>query len=115
MKKIALFAFNGSPMCFIHVLLNGIRLREKGNQTKIIVEGEATRLIPDMFDEKTMLYNFSKRALELEIIDGVCEACSKKMGTYDVVLKKGLKTLNDLFGHPSMDRYLADGYEIITF
>ena len=26
MKKIALFVFNGDPMCFIHVLLNALGL-----------------------------------------------------------------------------------------
>jgi hypothetical protein len=29
MKKIALFVFNGDPMCFIHVLLNALDMEEK--------------------------------------------------------------------------------------
>lgn len=29
MKKVALFAFNGDSMCFIHVLLNALDLKEE--------------------------------------------------------------------------------------
>jgi hypothetical protein len=29
-EKLALFAFNGDAMCFVHVLLNGLDLKVKG-------------------------------------------------------------------------------------
>lgn len=37
MKKIALFVFNGDPVCFIHVLLNGLDMKAKGMEGRIIV------------------------------------------------------------------------------
>ena len=46
MQKVALFVFNGDPMCFIHVLLNALDLKEKGAEPRIVVEGSATKLIP---------------------------------------------------------------------
>jgi hypothetical protein len=30
MKKVALFAYNGEVMCFVHVLLNALDMREEG-------------------------------------------------------------------------------------
>jgi hypothetical protein len=33
MKKIALFVFNGDPMCFIHVLLNALDMKERSSGT----------------------------------------------------------------------------------
>jgi hypothetical protein len=36
MKKAALFVFNGDPMCFIHVLLNALDMKEKGYEVKTI-------------------------------------------------------------------------------
>jgi len=30
MKKVALFAFNGELMCFVHVLLNALEMKDKG-------------------------------------------------------------------------------------
>ena len=48
MKKIALFVFNGDPMCFIHVLLNALDMKERGYEAKIIIEGAATKLLPEL-------------------------------------------------------------------
>lgn len=115
MKKVALFAFNGNPMCFIHVLLNGIGFRENGYIVKIIIEGEATKLIPEFFNNKSMIYNLVTKAIDNGIIEGVCEACSKKMNTYDIAKNNGLNILNDIMGHPSMEKYVSDGFSIITF
>jgi len=36
-KKIALFAFNGKAMCFVHVLLNALDMNEKGYDVKVII------------------------------------------------------------------------------
>ena len=41
MKKFALFVFNGDPMCFIHVLLNALDMRDKGYDARIVIEGSA--------------------------------------------------------------------------
>ena len=46
--KVALFVFNGDPMCFIHVLLNALDLNEKGIEAHNIVEGAATKLLPEL-------------------------------------------------------------------
>lgn len=115
MKKMCFFAFRGEPMCFTHVLLNGLRFKEMGYETKIVIEGESTKIIPVMFDENSILYNLMKKALNLGIIEGVCETCSKKMGTYEFASNKGLKMLNDMMGHPSIEQFVTNGYQIITF
>ena len=56
MKKIALFVFNGDSMCFIHVLLNALDMNEKGYESKIVIEGAATRLIPDLAKKDNPLH-----------------------------------------------------------
>ena len=48
MKKTALFVFNGDPMCFIHVVLNALDMHTKGEDVKIIVEGAAVKLVPEL-------------------------------------------------------------------
>ena len=51
MKKVVLFAFNGEPMCFVHVLLNALDMKEKGFEVRVVIEGAATKLIPDLAAE----------------------------------------------------------------
>jgi len=85
MKKIALFAFNGDFMCFIHVLLNALDMKERGYDVKIVIEGSATKLIPELAKEGNPMYELYRKARELDLIDGACQACSHKMGTLEAV------------------------------
>lgn len=52
---------------------------------------------------------------DLQLIEGVCRACSNKMGTLEAAQKEGLRLLDDMSGHPSMETYRREGFEIITF
>jgi hypothetical protein len=115
MKKIALFVFNGDPMCFIHVLLNALDMSEKGDEAGIVVEGNATRLIPELIREENPLHKLWHKAKSQGLIYGVCRACSSKMGTLKDAQAQNLPLLDDMSGHPGMAGYMNKGYEIITF
>ena len=115
MKKIALFVFNGDPMCFIHVLLNALDMKEKGYEGKIVIEGAATKLIPDLAKEDNPLHGLWKKVNAAGLVDGACKACSNKMRTLEAAKGLGLKLLDEMTGHPSMARYRDEGFEIVSF
>lgn len=115
MKKFALFVFNGDPMCFIHVLLNGLDLKEKGHSPRIILEGASVQLIPELVKPDHPLNKLWTKSLALEIVEGVCKACANKLGTLEDAKKQGLPLLDDMAGHPGMAGYEARGFQIITF
>jgi hypothetical protein len=115
MKKIALFVFNGDPMCFIHVLLNALDMNEKGQEGRIIIEGSATKLIPELAKTENPLHTLWQKAKESGVVAGVCKACSQKMGTLTAAREQGLTLLDEMHGHPSMTRYMAEGFDIISF
>lgn len=128
MRKFALFAFNGDPMCFIHVLLNALDLKEKGHEVALVVEGSATKLVKllsggpglEEFAEKNpamfrMLSEQFRKVQEAGLINCVCQACAMQMGALYDAKKIGVPLCHDLNGHPSMSRYITDGYEIISF
>ena len=115
MKKVALFAFNGEFMCFIHVLLNAIDMSEKGYEVKIVIEGSATKLVPELAGKDNPMYSLYEKAKKLDLIDGACKACSNKMGVLKEIKGQGIKLLGEMTGHPSMSRYKEEGFEIITF
>jgi len=115
-RKFALFAFNGDPMCFVHVLLNGIDLKEKGHQVRIVMEGSATKLIKTLAEEgSTPSHKLYKTAKEMGIIESACRACSYKMGVQNDVEAQGIPFRDEMSGHPSVSRYLEEGFEVITF
>jgi hypothetical protein len=115
LKKAVLFAFNGELMCFVHVLLNALDMNDGGYEVKIVIEGSATALIPDLSLETNAMHGLYQRAKALGLIEGACKACSTKMKTLDAIKREGLPLLDDMKGHPGMARYLENGYEVITF
>ena len=115
MKKVALFAFNGDLMCFIHVLLNALDMNGKGYEVKVVIEGSATKLIPELADQNNPVFRIYEKAKGLDLIDGACKACSSKMGTLKAAKEQGLRLLDEMDGHPGIARYQEEGFEIITF
>lgn len=115
MKKYALFAYNGEAMCFVHVMLYALDFNEKGYEVKIIIEGSATKLIKELSEPEAPFSNLYSQIKEKGLIDCVCKACATKMGTLKNAEAQGLTIKGDLKGHPSMESYLKEDYEAITF
>ncbi len=110
-----LYAFNGELMCFVHVLLNGLDMAEKGKDVAIVFEGASVKLVPTLEDEKCPFYALYMKAKEKGLIDGVCKACSAKLGVLDAVKESGLPLLDDMSGHPSIANYTDKGFTVLTF
>jgi hypothetical protein len=113
-NKTAIFAFKGNPICFVHVLLNAIDLLEKEAEVKIVLEGEATRLIAELRKPGHPLNALYEKAKKLDLIDAACRACAMKMGTLEVAEAEGFRIADDMVGHAGMAPYIEQGYEIIT-
>ncbi len=111
MKKYVFFAFNGEIMCFNHVLINALEMNAKGTKAIIVLEGEAVKVIEELDKSDHPVY---QRVKELGLFDSVCKACSIKMGVYDYNAACGIPFNDELNGHPSMLKYINEGYEIIT-
>jgi hypothetical protein len=115
MKKFCLFVFNGDPMCFIHVLLTALDMKEREHVACVVIEGAATRLLPELAQDDHTLHGLWQKTKAADLIAGACKACSKKMGTMDSAVHQGLNLLDDIGGHPSIARFRAEGFEVITF
>ncbi len=111
MKKVAFFPFMGEKMCFMHVLINALDLHEKGVETKIIVEGEAVKLIKVLEEEDHKLY---KKVKDVGLFDSICKACSAQMGVLEFNETTGIPIKGNANGHPAMYDYISEGFEIIT-
>ncbi len=114
-SKTVLFAFRGDPMCFVHVLLNGIDLNERGQEGLIIIEGDAVTLVPEMARPGHFLSDLFQKAKNLNILHGACKACSTKLKVAEAIQETGIPLIGDMSGHPSMGWFIKNGYRIITF
>ena len=115
MKKIALFVFNPDPMCFVHVLLNALDMDRRNFEVRVVIEGAATKLVPELAKKDNPLHQMWEKAKNYGLVDGVCKACSAKMGTQEAAEEQNLALLDDMSGHPSMAQYQEDGSEVMIF
>ena len=111
MKKVALFAFNGNVGCFVHVLLNTLDMHEKGYDVKLVIEGEAVKLVKTMVESDNPLF---RKIVDLKLIDCICKGCSAKMGVLEFNEATGLPVGGEMSGHPPFSDYINDGYTVIT-
>jgi hypothetical protein len=114
-KKVAIFAFNGETMCFVHALLNTLDMKEKGYDVKLIIEGSATIQIEELIDPNKPFSNLYISVKEKGLIDCVCKACSSKTGSLKSAEEQGLPICDDMSGHPSLSKYVERGYEVVVF
>ena len=115
MSKVAMFVFNGSPMCFVHVLLNALDMHARGDTVRIVMEGEATQLVAQLAQPDNWLHNLWRKACDQDLVAGACKACAQKLDVRTSVEASGLALLDDMNGHPGMAAFREKGYEIITF
>ena len=115
MRNIVLFAFNGEMMCFIHVLLNALDMHKADMNPKIVFEGAATTLVPQLAKPDNPFHQLYQKTKEAGLIEGACKACSSKLGVLDAVKAEGIPLLDEISGHPSIGAYMRQGFEVITF
>ena len=97
------------------MLLNALDLNDRGHHVKIVLEGAATKLVPELAQEGNPTARLYEKAKGLDLIDGVCKACANKMGTLEDARAQGLRLLDEMSGHPSMARYMEEGFEVVCF
>lgn len=115
MKKIALIAYDGELACFAHVMLYALDFDSKDYEVKVVIEGSATRLITELVRPDAPFTNLYREMLDKNLLACICESCSVKMGTFMAAQEQGLTINGEMKGHPSLERFVNEGYEIITF
>ena len=73
------------------------------------------KLIPELINAGNPLNKLWEKALNKGLLEGVCKACSNKLGTLEEAKEQGLTLLGDISGHPAILQYKKNGFEIITF
>lgn len=115
MSKICLVAFNGEPMCFVHVLLNAFDFKQKGYSVAVVVEGSACKLVKELAVEANPFHAMWEQAKKEGLIVAVCKACCVKLGSIEAAESQGLPLEADMKGHVALEKYIKDGYTMITF
>jgi len=115
MEKVVLFAFRGETLCFVHVMLNAIDMREKGFEVQVVLEGESTKVIGELSRQSHPKRKLFEQTKSLGLFAGACKACAHSTGTLDAVLAEGLPLLDGMHGHADMAGWIQRGFRVIPF
>ena len=115
MKKVVLVTYDPEMMCFGHVLLYAVDFMEKGYEVKVVIEGGAVKLVSAFLEDGAPFGDLFAKVKDAGLIDCVCKACSAKLGSMEDAKKLGLEVSGNLMGHPALEEYIDQGYQVITF
>lgn len=113
-QKVLIVAMSGELSCFLHVLLNVLDMDRRGFAARVVIEGRATAFIRELADSATPPAALYEQVKSDGLIDCVCRACATTTGALEAAQAQGLRIVDEMAGHPSLGRFIAEGYQLIT-
>jgi hypothetical protein len=121
MQRKILFVLFAEDVCRqLHAFLYARDLHRKGYETKIIVEGVATRLLVDLEKAPPLLQKAVADAKAAGLIAGACRQASTGCGSpedrniVDAIRGQGIGFLDDLDNHAGIEPFVREGYDVIA-
>lgn len=97
----------------LHALLYAKELKETGSEVVLIFDGAGTRWVEKMQDPKNMLNRLYKSVEELGIVEVVCDHCAGAFKVKDKIKESGPPLVSEYEGHPSIAKWIEQGYRIL--
>ena len=88
-------------------------LKDNGDDVRVVFDGGGTRWAAKLVDKEHDIHPLLK-AVE-DKIDGACRFCSKAFGVFEEVKEAGIPLLDEYDQHPSLRKYIQEGYQLLTF
>lgn len=121
MQRKILFVVFAEDVCRqLHAFLYALDLHGKGYQTRIIIEGMATRLLADLAQAPLRLQKAVNDAKAAGLIAGACQQACMGCGSdedrniVDAIKAQGVSFLHDLENHAGLEPFIREGYEVIA-
>ncbi len=118
MEKVAILVLAGSDGHsnlgrIVNALEVAKELKEAGDEVKIVFDGAGTEWIAELAsgDHKASPLFDAVR----DEIARACSFCSKAFGVEAEVKEAGITLLDEFDKHPSVRKYIANDYDVITF
>ncbi len=117
MKKVALFAMNADPLVFANVMLNAIDFRKKGYEVVLVVEADATKQVSLLRNETKPFADVWRRTKGSGIRICVCRSCARRNTVEPACVEQNLELCGEpeMAGHPGVESYLSQGYQVLVF
>jgi hypothetical protein len=120
-RKLLFVLFSADACRQNHALMYALDLHEKGHAVKLILEGEATRMLGEIGAPGSRRGTLLRQACDAGIVAGACERASSGCASEDptrkvaeVARSRGVGLLSGLDGHASIEPFVREGYELVV-
>lgn len=97
-----------------HALVYCKDFLEKGHEARLVFDGAGTEWVPELMKPEHSLHALFKEIQGQGVIDAVCDSCAGVFGAKDEARRGGFALKGEFQGHPSLARYAAEGFQILT-
>lgn len=87
--------------------------KEAGEEVTIIFDGAGTRWVPKLTDEDHMLHEPFEAVKD--VVSGACHYCAGAFHVREDIEETDVPLLQEYSGHPSLQKLVSQGYQVITF
>lgn len=99
----------------VHALLYATELKEKGYEVVLIFDGAGTEWAeefssPDSQSKVLPMYNAFKK---MQIPEIICDFCAGAFGVKEKLNKRQCTLLSEYKGHPSIEKWIKKGYQLL--
>jgi hypothetical protein len=99
----------------VHALLYAKELAEKGYQVALIFDGAGTGWANELRKPENPFHQHYVRIKELGLVEEICDYCADLFDVKENLPEQQRKLLvGDYEGHPSIVRWIEQGYKIIS-
>lgn len=96
-----------------NALTTAKEFNEAGDDATIIFDGAGTKWVPQLSDPDHRLHGDFEKVKGS--IAGACDYCAGAFGVKDEIKQTDVPLLEEYSGHPSLQRLVSQGYQVITF
>lgn len=96
-----------------NALTSAKEFKEAGDEATIVFDGAGTRWVEELSKPDHKLHEAFESVRDS--VAGACAYCAESFGVKRQVQKSGIPLLEEYAGHPSLQRLVSEGYQVITF
>lgn len=99
----------------VHALLYASELKEKGYEVVLIFDGAGTEWAEEFSnpDSQSKLLSMYKAFKKTEVQEIVCDFCAGAFGVKEKLNKRQCSLLSEYKGHPSIEKWIKKGYQLL--
>lgn len=96
-----------------NALTSAREFKESGDETTIVFDGAGTKWVAELSNPDHRLHKAFESVKD--VVAGACSYCASSFGVKEEVENSDVPLLEEYAGHPSLQKLVSEGYQVITF